>query len=58
MSYNSDTLLINYVSKYIGYTFYSENQKNFMVFCVINAAAKICFDSFSIHIRLSGLRAS
>ena len=25
MSYNSEMYLINYVSKYIGYTFYSES---------------------------------
>ena len=31
MSYNSDTFSINYVSKYIGYTFYSEITKNFLL---------------------------
>ena len=30
MSYNSETSLINYVSKYIGYTFYSESMNMFI----------------------------
>ena len=35
MSYNSETFSINYVSKYIGFTFYSEVREEFKVFWCI-----------------------
>ena len=33
MSYNSEISLLNYVSKYICYTFYSEISKAFQILC-------------------------
>ena len=35
MSYNSEASLINYVSKYIGYTFYSEISLAFQILCSV-----------------------